>query len=229
MLAGHAPRPCTRRPSLDPSPDGSASRRHARRDLVLKRGRPCIVRHDGCERATGDLSSSTTRSSGPAGGPSGSPPRAAAGGVPEAGGERQSGWDTLPGAGHAGAQPPGRRGGEGPPGQGQPPSAVGALCRLGCGDRQSHSSCSKRGFMPSLPVQTPSARGPSGKLSQDGLDVGSWGRRRGRHRSLAEPMHSRTLEGAGLRVAGGTENRPSVLYSALIKRTHHRQPLLKYP
>lgn len=31
---------------------------------MLKRGRPCIVHHDGCERATGDLSSSTTRSSG---------------------------------------------------------------------------------------------------------------------------------------------------------------------
>lgn len=30
-------------------------------------------------------------------------------------------------------------------------------------------------------------------------------------------------------VAGGIENRPSVLYSSLIKRTHHRQPLLKYP
>ena len=31
------------------------------------------------------------------------------------------------------------------------------------------------------------------------------------------------------RGVGGTENRPSVLYSSLIKRTHHRQPLLKYP
>lgn len=30
-------------------------------------------------------------------------------------------------------------------------------------------------------------------------------------------------------VTGGIENRPSVLYSSLIKRTHHRQPLLKYP
>lgn len=43
-----------------------------------------------------------------------------------------------------------------------------------------------------------------------------------------EPMHPRT-PGVALRGAGGTENRPSVLYSALITRTHHRRPLLRYP
>lgn len=92
---------------------------------------------------------------------------------------------------------------------------------------QSHSSRGKPGLRGQRGAATPRRPGPSRKLSRDGRDVE--GQRRGRHRSDAEPMHSRTRDGAGLRVAGGTENRPSVLYSALIKRTHHRQPLLKYP
>lgn len=136
---------------------------------MLKRGRPRIVRQDERERATGNLSSSTPRGSRCSKKLGLSPSGAAAGAGPQ--GRAVSGKaarTSLPGAGHAGAQP---SVGEGAPlGTGAAALCTGGPSTVwGTEDGQSHSPCSKRGLVPSLPrCRPPAPTGPPG--SSPGAD-----------------------------------------------------------
>lgn len=92
--AGHTMRGTCCRPN-PPRPASCTCRWHARRELIAKRGRPCIVRHHGCERARATSPHVPHGAARTASSPLGLSPRHWDGGG-------ESSWDThLPGAGHA--------------------------------------------------------------------------------------------------------------------------------
>ena len=205
---------------------------------MLKRGRPCIVRHDECERATGNLSSRTTEAARRASGPGGLPSEgASAGAAPRGrgvGGKAAGAAGTrLAGAGHAWGQPLGNA-----PERARRPSQPGgpsvASGGVGGGGRRKVPLASQRATAWGPVSRCKSPGPPCAPGSSPGRDSTLRVSREGdkchtQSPCTHVPWRGRPQAGPSARVAGGTENRPSVLYSSLIKRTHHRQPLLKYP